>query len=559
MRIKSTLLSMLAGLAVVGCSSGDDGDLNGGASGNGSTSYLAVNLVSSDATRAQQGYEDGDENENKVASVRFYFFNGAGGAANVKLTTTGSYVNYYDWTPASGDQSDDTNTGDDVESNLAATIVINTQSGDKVPQMMAAVINPTGLDDASKSLSQLRELNADYAVSGLTEKGKFVMFNSVYGANNAEVCAVPITSDNLQKKADLAKEHPVTIYVERNVAKVKTTIGVDFTNGKLPLKDQEGKSILVDGQQVYLQIDSWSLTADTDKGRLVKKINPAWQGTWWNGTHRSFWAINDMSAVNRYHNYGGSSLSLPLYTNENAQTADINGTDGQAQNHTKVMINGTLCKEDGTAFTIVRHLGSYFADTPSDTETANFLNLKKSILSQLRASGRHYYYATTVEGKPARVELGEEDLVILPVGQVTTEDSKNNCYVYAQLTEAAKAKTWYTSLDEDATALENTSQMDAALANKDIVDRALAWKSGMTYYYYEIKHLKNNSNQDMIGVVRNHVYDTKVTKIAGLGTPVYNPGLVIYPEKPEPNNHFIAAEIKILSWRLVSNEYELDW
>lgn len=63
----------------------------------------------------------------------------------------------------------------------------------------------------------------------------------------------------------------------------------------------------------------------------------------------------------------------------------------------------------------------------------------------------------------------------------------------------------------------------------------------------------------MIGVVRNHVYDTKVTKIAGLGTPVYDPGLVIYPEKPSPNDHYIAAEIKILSWRLVSNDYELDW
>ena len=549
---------MLAGLAVVGCTSGDDGDLNGGTSGNGSTSYLAVNLVSSDVTRAQQGYEDGDENENKVTSVRFYFFNGAGGAANVKLTAAGSYVNYYDWTPGGADQTDDTNNSDDVESNLAATIVINTQSGDKVPQMMAAVINPTGLDDASKSLSQLRELSADCAVKELTDKGKFVMFNSVYGANNAEVCAVPITSDNLQKKADLAKQHPVTIYVERNVAKVKTTIGVTFTNGKLALKDQDDKPILVDGQQVYLKIDDWNLTADTDKGRLVKKINPAWEGTWWNGTHRSFWAINDMSAVNRYHKYVGNPLTSPLYTNENAQTADINGTEGKTKSSTKVMINGTLCKEDGSAFTIVRHLGSYFADTPSTTETDNFKALKKSILSQLRASGRNYYYAATVEGKPGRLELGVEDLKIIPVAQTPSENGKN-CYVYAQLTDAAKAKTWYKSMDKDAEALNNTSEMDAALANKDIVDPALAWNSGMTYYYYEIKHLKNNNNQDMIGVVRNHVYDTRVTKIAGLGTPVYDPGLVIYPEKPEPNNHFIAAEIKILSWRLVSNDYELDW
>lgn len=80
---------MLAGLAVVGCSSGDDGDLNGGASGNGSTSYLAVNLVSSDVTRAQQGYEDGDENENKVTSVRFYFFNGAGGSGQRQADNNG--------------------------------------------------------------------------------------------------------------------------------------------------------------------------------------------------------------------------------------------------------------------------------------------------------------------------------------------------------------------------------------------------------------------------------------------------------------------------------------
>lgn len=34
---------------------------------------------------------------------------------------------------------------------------------------------------------------------------------------------------------------------------------------------------------------------------------------------------------------------------------------------------------------------------------------------------------------------------------------------------------------------------------------------------------------------------------------------MIYPEVPDPNNHYIAAEIKILSWRIVSNDYELEW
>ena len=52
-------------------------------------------------TRAANGYEDGTGDENKVTSVRFYFFNGVGGAVNVKLQGT-SYVNYYDWTSGTG-------------------------------------------------------------------------------------------------------------------------------------------------------------------------------------------------------------------------------------------------------------------------------------------------------------------------------------------------------------------------------------------------------------------------------------------------------------------------
>ena len=50
-----------------------------------------------------------------------------------------------------------------------------------------------------------------------------------------------------------------------------------------------------------------------------------------------------------------------------------------------------------------------------------------------------------------------------------------------------------------------------------------------------------------------------MTKIAGLGTPVYDPDQVIYPEKPDDNDHYIAAEIDILSWRIVENNYELKW
>ena len=96
--------------------------------------------------------------------------------------------------------------------------------------------------------------------------------------------------------------------------------------------------------------------------------------------------------------------------------------------------------------------------------------------------------------------------------------------------------------------------INGKLADKNIVDRALVWNSGMTYYYQEIKHLNG-----FTGVVRNHIYGVNVQKIAGLGTPVYKPDEIIYPEHPEENDHYIAAQINILSWRVVNENYDLEW
>lgn len=550
-------MSVLVSLFLAGCSQEEiapNGEDNG--NGEANTSYMAVNLVSSDVmgTRAAQGYEDGSEAENHVTKVRFYFFNGVGGAVNVKLQN-GSYVNYYDWTPKDGDQSDGTNDKDDIESKLKATIVINTKAGDGIPQRIAAVLNPTGLDNNSKSLTDLKAVVADYAASGLTQKGAFVMFNSV-GGGGKDFSTTLIEKKHLCKTEAEALTNPVTIHVERSVAKVRVTLDSDlgFSDNKLALKDKDSKDLKVGGEQVYLQLDGWGLTAETSEGRLIKKINPGWEGTWWYTSYRSFWAINSMTATNRYHSYNDISTSFGkdnvLYTNENAQLTDIGGAAGQATERTKFILKGKLCKANGDAFTIVRHIGAHFADSPSETEAENLKELKKSILGQLSANGYNYYYSTT-EG---RKQIGEGDLKIVIATQEENEDSKNNCYVYAQLTTDAAAKTWYTSL-EGGTAIENAAtEINGKLANEEIVDRALVWNSGMTYYYQKIKHLN-----DFEGVVRNHIYAINVKKIAGLGTPVYKPDEIIYPEHPEENDHYIAAQINILSWRVVEEDYELKW
>ena len=83
------------------------------------------------------------------------------------------------------------------------------------------------------------------------------------------------------------------------------------------------------------------------------------------------------------------------------------------------------------------------------------------------------------------------------------------------------------------------------------------WTNGFTYYYFDIKHLGTSVGE--YGVVRNHVYKSVVDGLTGLGTPVYNPDEVIYPEKPGDEDTFLAAQIKILSWRIVNGQYKLDW
>lgn len=578
------MMSVLASLLITGCSQEEVTPPGGEGDGGSGTSYMAVNLMSSDVTgsRAAAGYEDGSETENKVEMVRFYFFTDNGLIANVKLLN-GSYVNFYDWTPETGNQQDDKDT-DDTESILKATIVINTKQGDKLPQGIVAVLNPPKNDDgtialgsSSKKLSDLKDIARDYVDykadgdAGLTSKGKFVMFNSVYGGTNkTEVCAVPIEARHLQKKAEDAKKNPVYIYVERSVAKVSVKLGDDVkaayttsaSDKGLALKDKEGKNLQVGGKQVYLKLSGWDLTAETNEGRLVKAIDPVnWTSDWWNGTgayaHRSFWAINSKNAENKYYDYFsitnsftiGETAGTSLYTNENAldfdRTAPIK--------RTKVIVKGTLCKENGDPFTIVRHMGAHFADTYSEIPSANLPELKKNILSQLSTHFTYYFGDVNT-----RTGIGTDDLKIVVAEQKEEEGSKNNCYVYAQLTEDAAKKTWYTSSDEAVTTTVTADEINEKLKDKSVVDWALVWKSGMTYYYYEIVHNGTGINATK-GVVRNHIYKTTVTAIAGLGTPVYDPGKVIYPEKPDDNDHYIAAEINILSWRIVENGYKLEW
>ena len=137
-------------------------------------------------------------------------------------------------------------------------------------------------------------------------------------------------------------------------------------------------------------------------------------------------------------------------------------------------------------------------------------------------------------------------------------------YVYAQLKDDVfTAGEWFADDHVgDITAADPATPaitLQEANAQLKKAGHAKVWKEGMTYYYFDIKHLGAAGKPGEYGVVRNHLYNATITALSGLGTPVYNPEEVIYPEPVDPDDQYIAAQINILSWRLVPNNIELKW
>lgn len=77
-------------------------------------------------------------------------------------------------------------------------------------------------------------------------------------------------------------------------------------------------------------------------------------------------------------------------------------------------------------------------------------------------------------------------------------------------------------------------------------------KEGMAYYHTGVEHLGTAK-----GIVRNHFYQIDVNTIKGFGTPVYDPDSKFIPEDPKDVKTYIAATIKVLSWRVVKQTVDL--
>lgn len=594
---KEFFLLPLLGAMIAGCSSDNTMTDNGTLPESYANSYLSVSVMGANSAGIRaagdeddsyvQGdgkYQDGTPEENKVNQVRFFFFYDNGDPAMVqKTTTTGTYLSYLDMDMDNKTEGGPNHDNETVEKIIETTLRLNIPEGHANPNKVLAVINPTsGIKDLkTPSWEDIQKQIKNYKIDGntkLTDRN-FVMSNSVFANDNKEVFDAQILTDiNFQTTDKAAEENPVKMYVERVLARLdfslsmtkNTPIEVDgqtiyklnvpegATNAQYEINDGEKSK----SEDIYVKFLGWNITGTPTESRLVKEINGEWRAEDLFGTdaprwtttdyHRSFWALNpDLGGAPTIDNYDKntnykfvkfSEVTLPIptskestettYLQENANGFSDDMEAAAPDYATKVIIAAQLVDDKGEPKELAKWLNGYYTLEGVKIAMAN-------MLPDLYTEGE--------DGKYVRVKPGDLDFK-----QATIEGAKK---YYAQATVDTKNKTWYEKIGEDTFEPITIDVNDGYIYTK--LGYALVWETGETYYYFDIHHLGEEGSVGWNGVVRNHIYKTDITSIAGLGTPVYDDE-EIFPETPTKES-IISAKVNILSWRIVSHDYELVW
>lgn len=586
----SSVLATALMMTVVSCSSSDD-ITGGNGSGNaeGTTSYIAINLNSvgnAPTSRASydQGsgkYDDGEDKENNITKVRFYFYNADG--TSYTLQSAGENgekpsKNYIDYKVEKGGENHD-NT---VSGTTSAVLVLNGESN-VAPAAMLTVVNPDVNTDMLGEAPANRWSTMRTEMKGLkfndTTNG-FMMSNSTYEDGGKDLCTTQLTGKTFSSAAD-AKNSPVDVFVERVNAKVKTTVGganfekvttdvvldgVNFKD-KYKTKDPVGElaTIQSDGStkktSVYAYIDAWGLGDEDGQAMLYKQIDVQ---NWTDATlgfsannpwsvaayHRCFWGksvafggTSTNSPVNHPYKDINAEFGKALYTLPNTPTSYGSVyADPMKSYLTKIMVAARLAYTDEAGNVHSAEICTY--------KGQKFLgkdNVKKVIARELRT----YYKKTTSGSVDTYKEIEASDIDFSSKVTSTSGLKLQNYQVVADLrsglTELFLKKGGSYESVAVATVKAEMQQAPVDISN-----------FGRTYYYTPIKHLGAKDSKAEYGVVRNHSYQVEISSIKGFGTPVYNPDTEIIPVLPSDDLTYLAAKISVLSWRVVSSKVDLD-
>ena len=547
--MKKFFICALAAMAFVACSENNENVNEPNQKGELEQSYVAITLAADDMTRAADGvYDEGLAVERAVKSAHVFFFEDGGKAFPVAFdngTETTTNTGECNWLQINltGNATGMNNVSDVKD----AVLVIQNYKGE-YPDQVVAVLNWT----PKKSSYNLSELQTEISQLGSDANG-YVMSNSVYAEKKTSkaIDAVSLTVENICKKPEEALKKPVVIHVERVAAKVVFTS--DY-NGKFEVGTVEDT---VDDQEytVYAQIKGFELYNDYETSYLLKKINPNWADdanfgfTNWNDEDwsRSYWATSLDSAFPE-NTFAWNTDNTTLHvdndlTNVNPINYVYCGENTRAWTEaadvrTKVIVKAQLVDANNNSLEVVNWYGKDYIGEG---------NLLKVVANTLKNT---YFINTGTDENPVFTGLAPKDIKCV----ARNPKDKNAYEVFFVIADASKPLKWHKH--ENGT--YKPIKIEDLNTNLASIQPALVYKNGMTYYWLDIKHLGKEGSTTEFGVVRNHVYKVNISGITGYGTPVYN-GNTAYltPEEPQEVKSFVAAQINILSWRVVENNYEI--
>lgn len=563
------------------CASEND-DKGGDTNAEGKAQYMAVNIVSvgTNGSRAAAEYENGLEKESQIKKVRFYFYNQDGSP----YILDGKKTN---WTePYDAIKNGQQNTNDEnITQETNSVLVFKPETGNSAPYSVIAVVNAESLGNTltNKLGNGTQELNSlltkiednqfykvNITTGGTaptTNYGKaasaenFVMTSSVYLKDGEQQCQT-LVSGHVYNKEEEAKNNPIDIYVERVVAKVtaevnttKWELGNATTNNWETTKYGKVVGKTTDGKDVYAVLDGWNVADENGTAMLEKNIDKTWTNIGlgftdsdpWNSAdyHRCFWENSTEAGAsgNPLINYsyrtiadnpfGPKQVVYTLPNTLNSKTSD-------------------KYKNKLTKFIVAAHL-RYNSDGKGNWKNVEICNYKgiqyigqDAVLDVIGSESGFYIQESAGKYK----SIGHEQLEFKKASNA--KDYKAMAEVKASVNASDVYHKDNTGKYEPLTSLDEVN-------NKIKAETADVRANGSTYYFIPISHLGSDGSIAQYGVVRNHVYKITVNDMQGFGTPVVDKEAVIIPTKPENEATYLAAKIKVLSWRVVKQNADLDY
>ena len=538
---------MFAALGLLGCSDKATEPATPVNKGELERSYISVTLKSDDTTRAGDEFEYGEAEERYVENVHFFLFkhdetafpiNGVGGKNYLSFSIESSGTQ--------PEESGEANEGPNVSDVKDKVLIFDNYKGE-YPAYIVAVLNWD-----AKHIQPSYTLDALYNTLAAirNDNDHFVMSNSVYAdVQGRAVYAKPLTIENIAKSEAAAKAKPVEIYVERLSAKVEVVAEGNVADSEATYDIETS----VDDVAVYAKVLRWELYNDYHHSILLKHIYPErWGmageiGFLWNDPlrFRSYWAasyVGGFPADNHFNWTGGLTPNADVaYCGENTR-AVVTDAEGNVTSNprTKVVVKAQLVKEDGEPIEVAIWYGHRY----------NGGEAVRGEIAKLLSSQLYYFEDGEYKG------IGVADIKAVEGGEAPEGADVKAYEVFFQLSDAALAKEWFQFSHEEGYVASTNDAVNARLAE---VEPALLYKDGMTYYYTDIKHLGSAGSDSAFGVVRNHIYKVNISSISGLGTPVFDGDINFEtPEQPVDESSYVAAEVRILSWKVVKNEYNIE-